>query len=76
MSWACPGDHIVYRDKTLYINGVVMPRDRCGEYTGPDAGGMELSDEKFGANEHQVLSGAGGWQPRRRMDRTGRRSIS
>src|SRR5215469_4047036 len=51
-----PGDHIVYRDKTLYINGVMMPRQPVGEYTGPDAGGMELSDEKFGANEHQILA--------------------
>jgi signal peptidase I len=55
-----PGDHIVYRDKTLYINGVMMPRQVLGEYTGPDAGGMELSDEKFGANDHQVLAEPGG----------------
>jgi signal peptidase I len=39
----------------LYINGVMMPRTAEGEYTGPDAGGMELSDEKFGSNDHHVL---------------------
>jgi signal peptidase I len=51
-----PGDHIVYRDKKLYINGVAMPREQVGGYTGPNAAGADLSDEKFGGSAHQVLT--------------------
>lgn len=54
-----PGDHIVYRDKTLYINGVAVPRESLGPYTGPDLpDGMsaELLGEKFGDIEHHVLN--------------------
>src|ERR1700742_2168324 len=56
-----PGDDIVYRDKTLYINGVMMPRQALGAYTGPNASGAELSSEKFGGNEHQVLGVPNSW---------------
>ena len=51
-----PGDHIVYRDKTLYINGVTMARDGLGAYTGLDADDAELSHEHLGAVEHEVLT--------------------
>ncbi|HSC47293.1 MAG TPA: signal peptidase I [Gammaproteobacteria bacterium] len=53
---ALPGDHIVYRDKTLYINDVVMPRDDLGAYTGLDAEDAELGREHFGGMEHEVLT--------------------
>ena len=56
-----PGDHIVYRDKTLYINGVMMQRQVLGDYTGPDATGAQLNSEKFGGNEHQVLGVPDRW---------------
>src|SRR6185312_10459947 len=53
-----PGDHIVYRDKTLYINGVVMAKDDRGAYTGPDADteGSQLADEHLGQMTHQLLT--------------------
>ncbi|MGE5625778.1 MAG: signal peptidase I [Bacillota bacterium] len=51
-----PGDHIVYRNKTLYINGVAMQREPKGPYTGQDATGAELSDEHLGNVTHQVLT--------------------
>lgn len=51
-----PGDHIVYRDKTLYINGVAMSRDDLGAYAGPDADGAELGREHLGETEHEVLT--------------------
>ena len=56
-----PGDHIVYRDKTLYINGVMMLRQSQGAYPGQDATGMELDSEKFGANEHHILGVPNSW---------------
>ena len=58
-----PGDHIVYRDKTLYINGVVMAKDALGTYNGPDAdgGGAELSKEHLGAVTHEILTIPGGF---------------
>jgi len=51
-----PGDHIVYRDKTLYINGVAMTRDDRGAYTGLDADDAELGLEHLGGVEHEVLT--------------------
>lgn len=51
-----PGDHIVYRNKTLYINGVMMQKDALGPYSGPDADGAELSREHLGDVVHQVLT--------------------
>src|SRR5579885_1045803 len=56
-----PGDHIVYRDKTLYINGVMMPRQPLGAYTGQGSMGMELDSEKFGASEHHILGVPNSW---------------
>ena len=51
-----PGDHIVYRNKTLYINGVVMQHDALGPYTGPDADGAVLTKEHLGSVIHEVLT--------------------
>lgn len=51
-----PGDHIVYRNKTLYINGVQMPREGLGPYAGPDASGLELNREHLGDAVHQTLA--------------------
>ena len=51
-----PGDHIVYRNKTLYINGVLMQRDVAGPYSGPDADGAELSHERLGSMTHDMLT--------------------
>ncbi len=53
-----PGDHIVYRDKTLYINGVVMAKDALGPYSGPDADteGSELAREHLGPMTHELLT--------------------
>ena len=42
-----PGDHISYVDKTLYINGKVMPQEVLGVYTGF---GSEI--RMSGASEH------------------------
>ncbi|HEV2583803.1 MAG TPA: signal peptidase I [Ktedonobacteraceae bacterium] len=51
-----PGDHIVYRNKTLYINGVMMQKDALGAYSGPDADGAELNREHLGDVVHQTLT--------------------
>jgi signal peptidase I len=51
-----PGDHIVYRNKTLYINGVEMKQDLVGPYTGRDADGALLSHEHLGDVTHDVLT--------------------
>jgi signal peptidase I len=53
-----PGDHIVYRDKTLYINGVVMAKDALGTYAGPDpeSQGSALAREHLGDAAHELLT--------------------
>lgn len=51
-----PGDHIVYRDKTLYINGVRVPEELLGPYTGPDAVGAELNRETLDDKVHEILT--------------------
>ncbi|MGH8372669.1 MAG: signal peptidase I [Gammaproteobacteria bacterium] len=51
-----PGDHIVYRNKTLYINGVVMPNEIAGPYTGPDSMGAQLNSEELGTVKHGTLT--------------------
>ena len=56
-----PGDHIVYRNKTLYINGVAMQHTSLGTYGGPDTGGADLNQEKFGDNVHQTLTMQNGY---------------
>lgn len=62
-----PGDHVVYRNKTLYINGVVMSRKAVGPYDGPDSMGATLNSEQLGSVKHGTLtlpgytSLEGGW---------------
>lgn len=51
-----PGDHVVYQDKTLYINGVRVPGKLLGPYGGPDVLGATLRQEKLGNVTHNILS--------------------
>lgn len=51
-----PGDHIVYRNKTLYINGVMMPNEAVGSYDGPDSMGAQLNDESLGSVKHGIVT--------------------
>ncbi|HET7922438.1 MAG TPA: signal peptidase I [Gammaproteobacteria bacterium] len=59
-----PGDHVVYRDETLYINGVAMPVVSQGVYDGPDSAGAMLNREQLGDVSHGILAfpGYGGKQ--------------
>jgi signal peptidase I len=54
-----PGDEIVYRNHTLYVNGEVVAKDSLGRYIGSGSGrdmtGSELKLERLGEVEHQVL---------------------
>lgn len=51
-----PGDHVVYRNKTIYINGVVMPTTTVGPYDGPDSMGAMLNTEQLGNVKHGTLT--------------------
>ena len=51
-----PGDHVVYKDKTLYINGIAMKHDAMGAYDGNDGAGMDLNLEHLDGVEHQTLT--------------------
>lgn len=51
-----PGDHVVYRNKTLYINGVEMPAKSMGPYEGPDGMGAMLNSEQLGKVKHGTLT--------------------
>lgn len=53
-----PGDHIVYRDNHLFINGKQVPRTAEGIYNGPDAAAYEVMQEyseKLGDHQHNFL---------------------
>lgn len=50
-----PGDHIVYRGETLYINGKQIPDKTLGLYTGPDQLGAVLHQEDLGGVVHDTL---------------------
>lgn len=54
-----PGDHILYEDKILYINGKEVEQQPQGTYTGVGAGlsltGSALQVEQLGAAEHNIL---------------------
>jgi len=50
-----PGDHIVYRGETLYINGVQVPDKALGLYTGTDMMGAVLHQEKLDNMVHELL---------------------
>jgi signal peptidase I len=54
-----PGDHIVYRDKKLYINGKYMAQTDYGLYDATGNGitmaGAELKEEDLVTVKHQIL---------------------
>jgi signal peptidase I len=54
-----PGDHIVYRNKTLYINGKLMSQTRLGAYQGKGSGvkmnGANLINEDLLGVKHDLL---------------------
>jgi signal peptidase I len=55
-----PGDHVVVRDNRLSINGVRMPQQPDGLYSG-DFGfqGSPVLRERLGSSEHQLLLARG-----------------
>lgn len=54
-----PGDEVVYRNKTLFINGEPQPQERIGRYIGVGAGremdGADHLREMLGEREHEIL---------------------
>jgi signal peptidase I len=50
-----PGDHIVYRGETLYINGVKASDKAIGPYAGIDMMGAILHQEMLGDMSHELL---------------------
>jgi signal peptidase I len=54
-----PGDHVEYRNKTIYINGVEQIQTSKGDYEGSGAGMLADGDlwlsEKFDDNTHDIL---------------------
>ncbi|KAB7627557.1 signal peptidase I [Alkalilimnicola sp. S0819] len=53
---AVPGDHLVYRDKQLIINGQALPQRLLGPYYGPEAEpGAQLRLERQGGESREIL---------------------
>ena len=50
-----PGDHIVVRDRQLFVNGERMPMRLDGVYQGHGHTGARIGFEQLGAAEHEVL---------------------
>jgi signal peptidase I len=50
-----PGDHIVVRDRQLFVNGERMPMRLDGVYQGHGHTGARIGFEQLGATEHEVL---------------------
>jgi signal peptidase I len=54
-----PGDHVVYRNKTLFINGEQIAQQPAGTYIGTGSGlshsGADLRREVLGKAEHDIL---------------------
>ena len=54
-----PGDEVVYRNKTLYVNGAPVAQDPLGRYIGEGSGrdmtGAELKLERLEGVEHRIL---------------------
>ena len=50
-----PGDHIVVRDRQLFVNGERMPVRLDGIYQGHGHTGARIGFEQLGTVEHQVL---------------------
>jgi len=55
-----PGDHLVYKDKVLYINGKKMPQKFLHTYIGDGSGavmnGARELQEKLGTVKHDILT--------------------
>jgi signal peptidase I len=54
-----PGDHVVYKDKTLFINGKKIPQIPAGTYIGTGSGlsmsGADVRVEALGNVKHRIL---------------------
>lgn len=52
-----PGDHVTYRDKTLYINGEPMPQEQSGTFadSSASAGPALQQVEDLGRLRHRIL---------------------
>jgi signal peptidase I len=54
-----PGDEVVYRNKTLYVNGAPIAQDPLGRYIGEGSGrdmtGAELKLEHLEGVDHRIL---------------------
>ncbi|MEZ5465128.1 MAG: signal peptidase I [Lysobacteraceae bacterium] len=61
-----PGDEVVYRNKTLYVNGKVVQTEAAGKYIGVGQGkdmtGAELRHENLESVEHDILVRTGVYQ--------------
>lgn len=59
-----PGDHVEYKNKIIYINGMEQPQSSNGDYKGVGAGVMADGDlwltEKFDDNTHDILIDSSG----------------
>jgi len=54
-----PGDHVVYKNKVLYINGAIMPQELLGPYIGKGSGkkmnAAALKNENLLGVNHELL---------------------
>jgi signal peptidase I len=50
-----PGDHVVVREKRVYVNGELQPVELDGVYTGFGHTGAQIALETLGAVPHRVL---------------------
>jgi signal peptidase I len=51
-----PGDHVVVRDNTIFINGARVPAKRDGEYSGGYGfSGADLEVERIGDRDHLIM---------------------
>lgn len=51
-----PGDKIVYRDETLYINGKRITDTPLGWYSGPTIAQARISVEHLAGDDHKILT--------------------
>ena len=54
-----PGDHVEYRDKTVYVNGEPMSKEYVGPYMGSNTGmplsGIQRMQENLDGVQHDIL---------------------
>lgn len=50
-----PGDHVVYRDKQLFINGEAVPQEDAGPYGSYPVEALQRRRERLGGVEHELL---------------------